>query len=210
MLDFSALVHLRLHCEPMFEHSVRTAVYAKLISDCLNMDEAFSTKCFEGGLFHDVGKSRIPRRYLFSKQKLDRMGFEAIKMHVKFGRDIAYNGRMPSHIADAISYHHEKFDGSGYPFGLKGNEIPLSVRIIAVADAFDAMTYKRSYGKLMDVGNAIAEIDRCAGVQFCPVVSAVVKNYSHFLEAGRLRLSMPEAIKDIDHKHIKEISAIVA
>lgn len=126
---------------------------------------------------HDIGKIGIPERILMKPDKLTQSEFEIMKTHTEIGYRIAKSTPDLSYIADEILYHHEKYNGSGYPIGLKGEEIPLLSRIINVVDSFDVMTHERIYKKAMDTESAIAELKRCSGAQFDPFIVNIFIEY---------------------------------
>lgn len=117
---------------------------------------------------HDIGKVSIPDRILFKRGPLTEEEWEIMRQHPEKGYRIALASPDLAGIADLILKHHEKWDGTGYPLGLKGEEIPIECRILAIADAFDAMTSDRPYRKAKTVEEALEEIRRCAGTQFDP------------------------------------------
>lgn len=121
-------------------------------------------------LLHDIGKIGIPDHILMKPSKLDDDEWEIMKTHTSIGYRIAQSTPELAHIADEILAHHERYDGQGYPNGLKGDEIPLLSRIINVVDSFDVMTYKRSYKEAFTVQAAIEELKRCSGTQFDPFI----------------------------------------
>jgi diguanylate cyclase (GGDEF)-like protein/PAS domain S-box-containing protein/putative nucleotidyltransferase with HDIG domain len=122
------------------------------------------------GLVHDIGKIGVEEKILNKPGALDDSEWDVMKNHPEAGWRILSSVHEFSEIADFILAHHEKWDGTGYPNGLKGEAIPLEARIIAVVDAFDAMTSQRSYRAPMEAEKAVAEIKRCAGSQFDPRV----------------------------------------
>jgi HD-GYP domain-containing protein (c-di-GMP phosphodiesterase class II) len=117
---------------------------------------------------HDVGKIGVPDRILTKASSLTDEEFAIIKEHVTRGYEIATGVLALSTVTDAIRFHHERFNGSGYPLGLAGEDIPLHARIVAVADAFDAMTSGRAYQPAVDMEQAKDELLRCAGTHFDP------------------------------------------
>lgn len=119
-------------------------------------------------LLHDIGKIGIPLDILNKPGKLSDEEWNTIKTHAKKGYEIAKSSKGLVEIADMILHHHERWDGHGYPDGLKGEQIPLLSRIIAVVDSFDAMVSNRSYRAARPIQEAIAELERCAGTQFDP------------------------------------------
>lgn len=116
--------------------------------------------------FHDIGKIGISDAILFKPGSLTDEEMQAMKRHTEIGYRIASSSPDLIHIADWILKHHEKVDGSGYPFGLKGNEIPIQCRIVAILDAYDAMTNDRPYRKAISRDKACAELKKCSGSQF--------------------------------------------
>ena len=118
--------------------------------------------------FHDLGKVGIPDNILNKPGKLTDEEFDRMRKHSEMGYRIAQSVPDLAPIADLILKHHEWWDGRGYPLGLAGESIPLSCRILFIADAYDAMTEDRPYRKAMDRGEAIEELQRCAGTQFDP------------------------------------------
>ena len=123
------------------------------------------------GLLHDVGKIGIPDSILLKLGKLTSEEFEVVKTHTVIGARILSGSKFPiMRLAEEIAFsHHERWDGGGYPDGLAGEDIPVEARIIAVADAFSAMTADRPYRKPMTVSEACAELERCATSQFDPL-----------------------------------------
>lgn len=133
-----------------------------------------------GAAYHDIGKIGIPDSVLFKPSRLDEMEWHLMRQHPVVGAEliekgsgsIGLNGDL-SVVVQAIRHHHERWDGTGYPDGLRGEDIPLVARIIAVADAFDAMTTDRPYRKAVTREEVLREIIRCAGAQFDPAIVEV-------------------------------------
>jgi putative nucleotidyltransferase with HDIG domain len=128
-------------------------------------------------ILHDIGKIGVPDHILLSKNRLTIEEYEKIKEHTTIGAKIIAQIEPSSYVKDAYLvalYHQEKFDGSGYPTGLKGKDIPLKARIVAVADAFEAMTSDRPYSKAMNIEEAVQELIRCKGTQFDPELVEVL------------------------------------
>lgn len=149
-------------------HSDRVATYAAELARYLKLPEDQIEVIQHMAFLHDVGKIGVNDELLTMVGRFSDEEFAIIKLHSVMGadilRDIDYLGSAP----DFVKYHHEKYDGSGYPEGLTGEAIPLGARIITLADSFDAMTSDRSYRKKMSVNEALAEVDRCAGTHFDP------------------------------------------
>ena len=149
-------------------HSDRVARYAKEIAKRYGYNTKEQDEIYMMGLLHDVGKIGIPDEVINKPSKLTEQEYNVIKSHSNVGAQILKNiSEMPG-LATGAHWHHERFDGTGYPDGLKGDEIPEIARIIAVADAYDAMTSFRSYRDVMTQEDVRAEIERCSGTQFDP------------------------------------------
>ena len=152
-------------------HSYRVAQYTVMLGKKLGLDEDTLDKYYNIGLLHDIGKISIPDAILTKPGKLTPEEFDIIKSHAQRGYEILKDVKIQDDIADGAHYHHERFDGKGYPAGLSGKDIPQVARIIAVADAFDAMSSTRSYRKKLPLDFIVQEIERCSGTQFDPEVA---------------------------------------
>jgi len=122
------------------------------------------------GLLHDIGKIGIKDTLLNKPSTLSREEYEVIKKHPVIGKKIIEKVEFLKDGLPLIYHHHERYDGKGYPDGLKGEEIPLLARILSVADAFDAMISNRPYRKALSVEEAIGELKKNAGTQFDPLI----------------------------------------
>ena len=149
-------------------HSEDVMAYSFQIAQELGLDEREQRRTLLAALLHDVGKIGVPDPILRKPGKLTEEEFEAIKQHPMMGSIII--GAVPGFegALDAVRHHHERWDGKGYPFGLRGEETPLTARIMAVADAFSAMTTDRPYRKGMDEGQALRILQEGAGTQWDP------------------------------------------
>ncbi|MDK2886651.1 MAG: hypothetical protein PWP54_1214 [Thermosipho sp. (in: thermotogales)] len=154
-------------------HSERVALYATQIAEKMGLDKEIIRKIYWASLVHDIGKLNIPHEILNKPSKLTKEEYEIIKQHPIKGYQILKELEGLSNIAEIVKYHHERWDGKGYPEGLKGEEIPLEVKIIAVADSYDAMTTERPYRKALTKEEAIKELLKNAGTQFDPKVVEV-------------------------------------
>lgn len=152
-------------------HSDRVSQYAVLIGLKLGLSP-FDLKTLRiGGLFHDIGKIGISDSILLKNSKLTKEEYEEIKKHPTIGKNILSNAEIFKDIIPIVLYHHEKYDGTGYPYGLSDKDIPLLARIVSVADAFDAMTSKRSYRNELSFDFVKEEIKSKMGTQFDPIVA---------------------------------------
>jgi HD-GYP domain-containing protein (c-di-GMP phosphodiesterase class II) len=159
-------------------HTQRVTQYSLAISKYLQLDP-FERKWLKiTSVLHDVGKVGIEDQILKKPERLTAEEFEMIKRHCDLGVEIIEHVRQLRESIPGVRHHHEQLDGKGYPDGLKGDEIPVLAKIVAVADTFDAMTTDRPYRKAMEKGAAIKELERCSGTQFDEkVVEAIVQAY---------------------------------
>ena len=152
-------------------HSDRVSEFAVLIGTKMGLDEKTIHILKIGGLFHDIGKIGIPDSILLKESKLSDDEYSQIKNHPTIGAHILGNATVFQDIIPIVKYHHERYDGRGYPGQLAGTDIPLIARITAVADAFDAMTSKRTYRDSLPIEKVKEEIERCSGTQFDPEIA---------------------------------------
>ncbi|MHC5020384.1 MAG: HD domain-containing phosphohydrolase [Planctomycetota bacterium] len=151
-------------------HTERVTTYSMAIGEEMGLTEEEKHTLQLGALLHDVGKIGIPEKILKKPGKLTPGEYEIMKRHPDIGADILEHIEGIGEISDIVRFHQEKFDGTGYPQGLKGDEIPLYDRIVGVADAYDAMTSSRSYRRNFSEEEVMKEFNRCAGFQFDRVV----------------------------------------
>ncbi len=166
-------------------HSFRVAHYAVLIARELGFSEEEQAQIYRTGLLHDIGKIGVPDSILNKPSRLSDEEYEIMKTHTTIGGEIMKGFTLIPHVDEGARFHHERYDGTGYPNGLKGEEIPLNARIIGIADAFDAMTANRVYRNALDMDFVKEELKRSAGTQFDP---GLVKIMLSLLEDGRLNV----------------------
>lgn len=152
------------------KHSFRVSEYSVAIARKLGYSEEKCENLRQMALLHDIGKIGIPDAILNKPGKLTDKEYEIMKSHVIKGGEILKDFTMIDSVDVGALYHHEKYDGTGYCQGLKGEEIPLDARIIGIADAFDAMTANRVYRNQLDIDVVIAELKRFSGIQFDPAL----------------------------------------
>ena len=155
-------------------HSQRVAAYSREIARRLGLDAERQEHIFYIALLHDVGKIGVPDEIINKPGRLTDEEFEKIKAHPVIGADIMEKFTVIPHLYEGVRYHHERYDGHGYPDGLAGDRIPLIARIIAVADSYDAMTSERSYRNSMPQEAVRGEIERCRGTQFDPEIADIM------------------------------------
>lgn len=149
-------------------HSLRVSEYSVLIAREYGMSDAECENLRKIALLHDIGKIGIPDRILNKPTSLTKEEYDIMKSHVLKGAEVLKDFTLIDHVAEGALYHHERYDGTGYVHGLKGEEIPLNARIICIADAFDAMTANRVYRKKLDFDYVLMELKNGRGTQFDP------------------------------------------
>lgn len=154
-------------------HSFRVSKYSLLIGKYLRLSPTNLKVLKVGSMFHDIGKISTPNNILLKNGPLTDNEYFQVKSHPAIGSHILFPATMYSKIIPIVKFHHERFDGNGYPSGLKGNEIPLLVRIVTIADTFDAMTSKRPYRDALPLDVVISEFEENKGSQFDPEITDV-------------------------------------
>jgi HD-GYP domain-containing protein (c-di-GMP phosphodiesterase class II) len=148
------------------KHTHRVAENARMIGTRMRLPERALDALYRGGIIHDIGKIGVPDAILQKPGPLDADELRVMRTHPLIGESIVRPLRSGVPLLPIIRHHHERIDGGGYPDGLKGRAIPHLARIVAVCDAFDALTSDRSYRKAMSVDDAIAELVDGAGTQW--------------------------------------------
>lgn len=152
----------------LYRHSQRVQQYASQLARRLDLPEGEIETIELAAFFHDIGKIGIHDLVLNKPARLTPLEYEYVKEHATRGALILTHSRVLRHLAPLVRTHHEQWDGSGYPFGLRGEAIPLGARIISIADAFEAMTANRVYQAARTPFQALKELVRCAGTHFDP------------------------------------------
>ena len=167
-------------------HTKRVMNYSLAIGRMLGLNRAELENLKLSAILHDIGKIGVRDSVLLKESRLDPAELEAMNMHPKYGSDILSHVKQLKDVIPGMRGHHEKYDGTGYPDGLKGSEIPLTARIIAVADTFDAMTTDRPYRKALSAESAFEELRKYAGRQFDPAaVEAFFTAWSEIRRGGK-------------------------
>ncbi len=177
------------------QHSARVSQYSAMIAHELGFPEAECENLRKTALMHDIGKIGIPDAILNKPSRLTDDEYTIMKSHTLRGAEILKDFTLLDHVIEGALYHHERYDGRGYPQGLKGEEIPINARIIGVADAFDAMTANRVYRKQMDFGYVLGELEKGKGSQFDPqMVDVLLK----LINEGKINLYKLYGVKPED------------
>lgn len=155
-------------------HSERVARYSLKIVTRLELDTETARKIYWAGYLHDIGKIFVPQTILNKNGFLNEEEYELVKIHPVKSEELILQMEGLEDVAKIIRYHHERWDGKGYPDGLVGEDIPLGSRILGIADAFDAMTTERPYRRALTLQEAIEELRRCSGSQFDPKLVEVM------------------------------------
>ncbi len=155
-------------------HSTRVAAYAQMIARAAGKPAEECEEIYFAALLHDVGKIGVPDSIITKDGRLTEEEFSQIKLHPVYGNQILSSIHHSAHLSDGAHYHHERFDGKGYPDGLTGADMPDVARIIAVADAYDAMTSKRSYRDPLPQQKVREELIKGTGTQFDPTYAAIM------------------------------------
>lgn len=158
-----------------FGHCERVAQGAVALAETLGLDDDARHAIRIGAYLHDVGKVRVPHEILAKPGPLTRDEFAVVQMHPLWGIELLAAVEFPWDIKPIIRWHHEKYDGSGYPDGLRGDEIPLAAQVVGIADVHDALKTARPYRAAMSRADAIAEIARCRGWWSERVASAFLR-----------------------------------
>ena len=159
-------------------HTRRVRAYSHAIGIRLGLDKEQMDKLQLAAILHDIGKIGVQDIILRKEAPLTRDEVDVMNQHTRIGGEILRHVRSLGEVVPGVVYHHEKFDGTGYPEKLQGEEIPLNARIIAVVDTFDAMTTDRPYRKALSFDTAFSELERCKGTQFDPqVVDAFIETH---------------------------------
>lgn len=152
----------------VYDHSCRVACYAYLLGKRAGLSRRTCLELGLAGLLHDLGKLYIPSRILSKPGPLTIKELKKVQKHVVYSSEILEKWSSLKELALPVLFHHERWDGCGYPWGLKGEEIPLLARVLTIVDSFDAMTSHRGYQEAKNLQQAQAELLLCSGHQFDP------------------------------------------
>jgi HD-GYP domain-containing protein (c-di-GMP phosphodiesterase class II) len=199
-IDLSRLLELARWLDPQIstdaEHSTRVSRVAIELADAAGLDGRAVAQTTLAGLLHDVGKIIVPRAVLLKPGRLDAGEYDTVKRHPSASAQLAERADLTG-IATILRHHHERWDGTGYPQGLKGEEIPFVARLTAICDVFDALISDRPYKRAWPLDEALAEIKRQSGRHFDPeLVRVFVQQYPEIVRiveesGGSDRIGLP-------------------
>lgn len=167
-----------------FGHCERVSSYAVMVGEAMGLDKQEIQTLLHAGLLHDIGKIELPKSVLNKSACLSEEELKSVSQHPIHSAHILEPLSNTGNLIDYVIHHHERYDGKGYPDGLKGEEISIGARILCVVDCFDAMVSERPYRRSMTIEEAIIELKRCSGTQFDPKIVQV------FIDALRNKMSV--------------------
>jgi len=194
-LEFAKVLATTLEAKDPYTsgHSERVCYYSDVISRKLSLSPKDRTELQIAAYLHDIGKIGISDRFINKKETLNSTDWAVIRQHTQKSIELLAPLKLSSNIVSYIQYHHEHYDGTGYPGGLIGEHIPLGARIIALADSYDSMTSARPYRKPLSPGEARNELLKCSGKQFDP---RLVSLFSDILKEMEEILFMTHHVKN--------------
>jgi diguanylate cyclase (GGDEF)-like protein/putative nucleotidyltransferase with HDIG domain len=172
------------------EHLRRVRVYALEVGKQLGLSERELEALKAAALLHDIGKLAVPEHIISKPGRLTQEEFEKMKIHPVVGAEILERVSFPYAVAPIVRAHHEKWDGSGYPYGLQGEEIPMGARILSAVDCLDALASDRQYRRALGLEDAMNEVASLSGKSFDPRVVLILKK--HYVELERLAQATPQ------------------
>ena len=175
-------------------HVERVTAYALILAHHAGLSDQHLSELRYGAILHDIGKIHVPEQILAKKEPLTEVEWKEIKLHPLTGAEMVKGISYLTSAIPIIRYHHERWDGRGYPDGLKGTNIPFAARIVSVADGFDAMTTTRSYHPALLLEEAFDEINTCSGTQYDP--EAVIA-FNKAWEEGQLQTIAGHPAKEV-------------
>jgi putative nucleotidyltransferase with HDIG domain len=177
-------------------HLMRVRVYVSELGKAMGLGKPIMQALTTASFLHDIGKLAVPERIINKPGKLTPEEFEKMKIHPVVGADILERVHFPYPVVPIVRSHHESWDGSGYPDGLKGDEIPIGARILTAVDCFDALASERPYRRAMPIDEAMAFVKKRAGIQFDPqVVQLLQDRYLELEELARQQIEEVEPLK---------------
>lgn len=179
-------------------HSDRVRELSFCIADAMGVSPSTREHLALAAHLHDIGKIGIPDRVLFKPNRLTDEELQIMKQHPVIGAEVVSKAPNMFEVSQTILHHHERYDGTGYPDGIAGDQIPLTARIIAVADSIDAMTSRRCYREPFSIDHCRSEIERCAGTMYDPVIAKIT--LEHWEEIEAIILLHPKRLIDKENE----------
>jgi putative nucleotidyltransferase with HDIG domain len=177
-------------------HLLRVRVYVAELGKLMGLDQPLMQALLIASFLHDIGKLAVPEYIINKPGKLTREEFEKMKIHPVVGADILERVRFPYPVVPIVRSHHESWDGTGYPDGLRGEDIPIGARLLTAVDCFDALASERPYRKALPLDEAIAFVRSRAGIQFDPQIAALLaEHYQELEEKARKQIAEIEPLK---------------
>jgi len=176
-------------------HNYRVTLYSVKLAEDLGLSKSHIQSLIKGAFLHDVGKIGISDTILLKPGKLTDDEIEAMRLHVIFGVEIIKNNKWLEDAIDVVLYHHEKFNGTGYPYGFKGKEIPVNARIFTIADYFDALTSSRPYKEAFPLNKSMEILKMGSGSHFDPTF---LTKFEQIAKELYEKLSTPEDKQELD------------
>lgn len=180
----SLLAQIAAKHAPTYRHMTRVAAYAEVFATNLRLSRREVRMVSQSALLHDIGKLEIADAILAKPDRLTDDEMRIMCSHAELGARILARSHALSEFAETVHYHHEWYDGRGYPTGLAGEQIPWAARVIGICDAFDTMTTPRPYASPLSPSQGLEELERCAGTQFDP---ALVRGFTTLVRSGGLK-----------------------
>lgn len=178
-----------------YGHVERVVIYSRIFAEKLGLSEEQKKYLIYGAYMHDIGKINIAENILNKKMPLDKQEWEILKQHSENGVEIIKSVESLKEVAPLILYHHERYDGTGYPHNLKGREIPFLARVLTVVDSFDAMTSHRPYNRRRTYEEAVEELEKCSGTQFDPEIA---KAFIQVIQEGKFNINSKISTNEVN------------
>lgn len=162
------------------DYSFRIAEYSEILAELMCLDKKRCKEVKRGAYLHDLGKTLINSEILKKKESLTDEEVEVLKNHTKLGLKILKDRDRSSVVENIVAYHHERWDGKGYPFKLKEREIPIEARIVSVADSYDALRNRKSYKRTLNHEEAIGVLKKFSGVYYDPDIIIMLEMFGEY------------------------------
>lgn len=164
------------------DYSFRIAEYSEILAELMCLDKKLCREVKRGAYLHDLGKTLISSEILKKKERLTDEEVEVLKNHTKLGLKILKDRDRSSVVENIVAYHHERWDGKGYPFKLKEREIPIEARIVSVADSYDALRNRKSYKRTLNHEEAIGVLKKFSGVYYDPDIIIMLEMFGEYFK----------------------------